>query len=98
MRQTSALAVKEKHQMQVIHSRTEPRPPGMALRIRSKTASGPRSFVIKWLKRKVANDPKTKMNQLTSFFAPQSRPLGRPQLCATAQQKNDEQNWNRDPE
>src|ERR1700704_716806 len=64
MRQTIALAVKEKHQIQLIHSRTEPRPPGMALRIRSNTAAGPRSFVIKWLSRNVASDPKTKMNQI----------------------------------
>src|SRR3977135_4067307 len=64
MRQTSALAVKEKHQIQLIHSRTEPRPPGMALRMRSSAAPGPRSFVIKWLSRKVANDPKTKMSQV----------------------------------
>src|SRR3977135_2892338 len=76
MRQTSALAVKEKHQMQVIHSRTEPRPPGMALRIRSNTAAGPRSFVIKWLRRKVANDPKTKMSQVI-FVSDMSLPRSR---------------------
>jgi hypothetical protein len=61
MRQISALADNEKHQMQLSHSLAEPRPPGSALRNRSKTASGPRSFVIKWLTRKVANDPKTRM-------------------------------------
>ncbi len=42
-----ALAVREKHQMQLIHSLAEPRPPGMALRMRSNIASGPRSTVIK---------------------------------------------------
>jgi hypothetical protein len=58
-----ALAVREKHQMQLIHSLAEPRPPGIALRMRSKMASGPRSFVIKWLKRNVANDPKRRIRK-----------------------------------
>ena len=58
-----ALAVREKHQMQLIHSLAEPRPPGIALRMRSNTASGPRSIVIKWLNRNVANDPKTRMRK-----------------------------------
>jgi hypothetical protein len=61
MRQISALAVHEKQQMQLSHSLAEPRPPGIRLRMRSNTASGPRSFVNKWLSRNVANDPKTKM-------------------------------------
>jgi len=46
-KQTSALAVREKHQMQFTNSRGEPRPPGIALRKRSKMASGPRSFVTR---------------------------------------------------
>ena len=58
-----ALAVREKHQMQLSHSLAEPRPPGIALRKRSNTASGPRSIVIKWLNRNVANDPKTRMRK-----------------------------------
>ena len=55
-----ALAVREKHQMQLIHSLAEPRPPGIALRMRSNMAKGPRSMVIKWLSRNVANDPNTR--------------------------------------
>jgi hypothetical protein len=90
-KQTSALAVREKHQMQFTHSRAEPRPPGSALRKRSKMASGPRSLVMRWLKRKVANDPKTRTNQCT--WNQTSRGLG-----ATTQQKDNEQNWNRNPE
>ena len=58
-----ALAVSEKHQMQVSHSLAEPRPPGIALRMRSNTASGPRSFVIKWAIRKVANEPRRRMKK-----------------------------------
>jgi hypothetical protein len=65
IRQTSALAEREKQKMQLTHSLAEPRPPGIALRRRSKTASGPRSFAIRWLSLKVASAPKTKMNQLT---------------------------------
>ena len=64
-KQISALAVREKHQMQFTHSRAEPRPPGNALRKRSKMASGPRSLAMRWLNRKVANDPKTRTNQRT---------------------------------
>ena len=47
------------------HSLAERSPPGIALRRRSKTASGPRSFAIRWLSLKVASAPKTKMNQRT---------------------------------
>ena len=65
IKQTSALAVREKQKMQLSHSLAEPRPPGIALRRRSKTASGPRSFAIRWLSLKVASAPKTKMNQRT---------------------------------
>jgi hypothetical protein len=56
-----ALPVREKHQMQLIHSLAEPRPPGIALRMRSNMANGPRSIVTKWLNRNVASDPKTRM-------------------------------------
>jgi hypothetical protein len=82
MRQTRALADNEKHQMQLTHSLAEPRPPGSALRMRSNTASGPRSFVIRWLSRKVANDPKIRMNQLT-FLEPAVKGLQK--LCAASQ-------------
>src|SRR4029453_11463468 len=68
-KQTSALAEREKQKMQLSHSLAEPRPPGIALRRRSKTANGPRSFVNRWLNLKVANDPRTRRNQriLSSF-------------------------------
>ena len=65
IKQISALAEREKQKMQLSHSLAEPRPPGIALRRRSKTASGPRSFAIRWLSLKVASAPKTKMNQRT---------------------------------
>ncbi len=55
-----ALAVSEKHQMQLTHSLAEPRPPGMALRNRSNMASAPRSLAMRWPNRNVASDPKTK--------------------------------------
>ena len=87
----SALAVREKHQMQFTNSRGEPRPPGIVLRKRSKMASGPRSFVTRWLNRKVANDPKARTNQFTWNQSS-------PGLGATAQQKDNQQNWNRNPE
>jgi hypothetical protein len=61
--QTSALAEREKQKIQLSHSLAEPRPPGIALRRRSKTANGPRSFVNRWLNLKVASDPRTKRNQ-----------------------------------
>src|SRR6266480_6533119 len=66
IKQTSALAEREKQKMQLSHSLAEPRPPGIALRSRSKTANGPCSFAIRWLSLKVASDPKTKMNQRTA--------------------------------
>ena len=69
IKQTSALAEREKQKMQLSHSLAEPRPAGIALRRRSKTASGPRSFAIRWLSLKVASDPRTKMNQRTFVFA-----------------------------
>src|ERR1044071_8843610 len=59
----SALADREKQKIQLSHSLAEPRPPGIALRRRSKTANGPCSFVNKWLSLKVASDPKMKRNQ-----------------------------------
>jgi hypothetical protein len=69
MRQTSALAEREKQKMQLSHSLAEPRPPGITLRRRSKTANGPRSFVIRWLNLKVASDPKIKVSQrILSLF------------------------------
>ena len=43
--------------MQLSHSLAEPRPPGMAFRIRSKIASGPRSLETKWANLKVASAP-----------------------------------------
>src|SRR6266487_3035648 len=66
IKQTSALAEREKQKMQLSHSLAEPRPPGIALRRRSKTANGPRSFAIRWLSLKVPSDPRTKMNQRTA--------------------------------
>jgi hypothetical protein len=89
-KQTSALAVREKHQMQFTHSRAEPRPPGSALRKRSKMASGPRSLVMRWLKRNVANDPKTRTNHCTWN-------QNAPGLGTATQQEDNEQNWNRNP-
>src|SRR5437899_7582232 len=69
IKQTSALAEREKQKMQLSHSLAETRPLGIALRRRSKKASGQRSFAIRWLILKVYSDPKTKMNQLP-FFSP----------------------------
>ena len=66
IKQTSALAEREKQKMQLSHSLAEPRPPGIALRSRSKTANGPCSFAIRWLSLKVASDPRTKINQRTA--------------------------------
>ena len=63
IRQISALTEREKQKMQLSHSLAEPRPPGIALRRRSKTANGPRSFATRWLNLKVASDPKMKVNQ-----------------------------------
>jgi hypothetical protein len=63
IKQTSALAEREKQKIQLSHSLAEPRPPGIALRRRSKTVNGPRSFVTRWLNLKVASDPKMKVNQ-----------------------------------
>src|SRR6266513_1965156 len=77
MRQTNALPVSEKHQMQFIHSLAEPRPPGSALRKRSNIASGPRSLVARWLRRNVASDPKIRMNQSTCPDAYQVQPRRR---------------------
>jgi predicted transcriptional regulator len=55
--------------MQLSHSLAEPRPPGIALRRRSKTANGPRSFATRWLNLKVASDPRMKRNQrILSLF------------------------------
>jgi hypothetical protein len=68
-RQTSALAEREKQKIQLSHSFAEPRPPGIALRRRSKTASGPRSFVNRWLSLKVARDPRMKRNQRICFYS-----------------------------
>ena len=70
IKQTSALAEREKQKMQLSHSLAEPRPPGIALRSRSKTANGPCSFAIRWLSLKVASDPRTKMNQRTLCSPP----------------------------
>ena len=53
--QTIALDVSEKQKMQLTHSLGEPRPPGMAPRMRSKIASGPRSLETKWANLKVAS-------------------------------------------
>jgi len=61
--QTSALAVREKQKMQLTHSLADPRPPDMKLRMRSKTASGPRSLETRWLNLNVASDPSTNKNQ-----------------------------------
>jgi hypothetical protein len=61
-KQTSALAEREKQKIQLSHSLAEPRPPGIALRRRSKTAHGPRSFENRWLSLKVASDPRMKEN------------------------------------
>src|SRR6266480_1478699 len=69
VRQTSALAEREKQNRQLTHSLGEPRPPGIALRRRSKTASGPRSFATRWLSLKVASDPGTNVNQRMSLSA-----------------------------
>ena len=66
-KQTSALAEREKQKIQLSHSLAEPRPPGSALRRRSKTAHGPRSFVNRWLSLKVASDPRMKTNQPIGF-------------------------------
>ena len=63
IKQTSALAEREKQKIQLSHSLAEPRPAGIASRRRSKTANGPRSFVKRWLSLKVANDPRMKENQ-----------------------------------
>jgi len=46
--QTMALDVSEKQKMQLTHSLDEPRPPGMAPRMRSKIASGARSLETRW--------------------------------------------------
>jgi len=59
-----ALVESEKHQMQVTHSLSEPRPPGIAFRKRSNNAKGPRSLVMRWLSRNVASDPSTNTNQV----------------------------------
>src|SRR4026208_1895186 len=67
--QTSALAEREKQKIQLSHSLAEPRPPGIALRRRSKTANGPRSFVNRWLNLKVANDPRMKRSQRICFYS-----------------------------
>src|SRR5436309_7912103 len=69
VRQTSALAEREKQKRQLTHSLGEPRPPGIALRRRSKTASGPRSFATRGLNLKVASDPRTNMNQRMCSFS-----------------------------
>lgn len=61
--QTTALDVSEKQKMQLSHSLAEPRPPGIAFRIRSKIASGPRSLETKWASLKVASAPNTNTNQ-----------------------------------
>ncbi len=61
--QTMALDVSEKQKMQLSHSLAEPRPPGMALRMRSKIASGPRSLETRWANRNVVNAPNTNKNQ-----------------------------------
>jgi hypothetical protein len=63
--QMRALAVREKHQMHVTHSLVSPL--GSFLRMRSKTPNGPRSFVIKWLTRKVAREPRINMSQFVGF-------------------------------
>lgn len=63
-----ALAVREKHQMQLIHSLAEPRPLGIMLRMRSNMANGPRSTVTKWLRRNVANDPKMRIRKGVNTF------------------------------
>ena len=63
-----ALAVREKHQIQLIYSLAEPRPPGIMLRMCSNMANGPRSIVIKWLKRNVANDPKMRIRKGVNAF------------------------------
>ena len=62
-RQTNALAEREKQKIQLSHSLAEPRPPGIALRRRSKAANGPLSFVNRWLSLKVASDPRMKKDQ-----------------------------------
>ena len=54
-----ALDVREKQKMQLTHSLGEPRPPGMAPRMRSKIASGPRSLKTKWANLKVSSAPNT---------------------------------------
>ena len=77
--------------MQFTNSRGEPRPPGIAVRKRSKMATGPRSLVMRWLTRKVANDPKARTNQFT--WNQNSTGLG-----TTAQQKDNKQNGNRNAE
>jgi hypothetical protein len=61
--QTTPLEVSEKQKMQPSHSLADPRPPGIALRKRSKIASGPRSLETRWANRKVANAPNTNRNQ-----------------------------------
>jgi hypothetical protein len=61
--QTKALDVSEKQKMQLSHSLAEPRPPGMAFRMRSKIASGPRSLETRWANLKVASAPNTNKNQ-----------------------------------
>lgn len=68
-KQTSALAAREKQKIQLSHSFAEPRPPGIALRRRSKTANGPRSFVNRWLNLKVASDPRMKRSQRICFYS-----------------------------
>src|ERR1700758_2405743 len=61
--QTTALEVSEKQKMQLSHSLGEPRPPGIALRMRSKIARGPRSLDTKWANLNVASAPNTNSNQ-----------------------------------
>lgn len=61
--QTTALDVSEKQKMQLSHSLGEPRPPGMAPRMRSKIASGPPSLETKWANLKVASAANTNNNQ-----------------------------------
>src|SRR5437762_8833050 len=75
IKQTSALAEREKQKIQLSHSLAEPRPPGIALRRRSKTANGPRSFVNRWLSLKVASDPRMKENQRIGSVQKSRNPL-----------------------